>query len=66
MLKVCPKGKTKLILSYNKDHGTSSLTKHTFNEHPMVYRRSWAIFTTKNGGNYKERQIAKKMIIVLL
>jgi hypothetical protein len=53
MLEICPKGKTKVILSYNKDHGTSSLKKHTFNEHPVVYRRFWAIFATKNGGNYK-------------
>ncbi len=53
MLEICPKGKTKVILSYNKDHGTSSLKKHTFNEHPVVYRRFRAIFASKNGGNFK-------------
>jgi hypothetical protein len=53
MLEICPKGKTKVILNYNKDHGTSSLKRHTFNEHPIVYRKPPAIFTTKNGGNYK-------------
>jgi hypothetical protein len=29
----------KMLLSYNKDHGTSSLKKHIFNEHLEVYKR---------------------------
>jgi hypothetical protein len=36
-------GKNKKIIYHNKDHGTSSLKKHTFNEYVEVYKR-WKLF----------------------
>jgi hypothetical protein len=38
----------KMLLSYNKDHGTSSFKKYIFNEHFEVYKR-WGFFAIENG-----------------
>jgi hypothetical protein len=43
MLGIYPKGSIKGLLNYNKNHGTSSLKKHVFNEHLEVYKR-WGLF----------------------
>jgi hypothetical protein len=36
-------GKNKRFIHHNKDHGTSSLKNHTFNEYLEVYKR-WKLF----------------------
>jgi hypothetical protein len=55
-------GKNKGLLSYNNDHGTSSLKQHIFNEHHVMCIGGGFVFATNNGGNYHERQVTKKRI----
>jgi hypothetical protein len=43
--------KHKGFLNYNKNHGTSSLKIHAYNEHLEVYRK-WGFLATNNGRNY--------------
>jgi hypothetical protein len=37
------KGKHKGLVSYNKNHGTSTLKKHACHEHPNLYKK-WSLF----------------------
>lgn len=48
----------KMLLSYNKDHGTSSLKKYIFNEHLEVYKRRGLFLLQKMAKNVNERQVA--------
>jgi hypothetical protein len=60
MLGSYPKGSIKGLLNYNEDHGTSSLIKHTSNEHFNVYRR-WGLFLLQTmAKTINERQVTNK------
>jgi hypothetical protein len=52
-------GKNKRFIYHNKDHGTSSLKQHTFNEYLEVYKR-WKLFLLYIVVEFvNERQVAK-------
>jgi hypothetical protein len=46
-------GKHKRLVSYNKNHGTSTLKKHACHEHPYLYKKMGIIFAVEGYKNPK-------------